>query len=75
MSEELDKEWKRRDWVSNLRQKWTSGGVDKKVLRSLSKNYVPGNGSLMDNLMNANFESVVSVQENNKPDRPNENSD
>lgn len=45
MTDELEKEWKRRAWVQSFRDGYKKGNLDKDTLMALSKNYVEGNGS------------------------------
>lgn len=45
VTDELEKEWRRRAWVQSFRDGYKKGNLDKDTLMALSKNYVEGNGS------------------------------
>lgn len=36
VSEEIEKEWKRREWVKNLKDGWTNGKLNTMTFRTLS---------------------------------------
>lgn len=49
VGDEVEKEWKRREWVSNLRKGWSKGGFDVTTYKTLANNVVPlSDGEVLD---------------------------
>lgn len=71
VSEEVEKEWKRREWVGNLKNGWSSGGLDVETFKTLTSNAVPlSDGQVLDERMksvtemnNPNFESMLNEKQ------------
>lgn len=61
VGDEVEKEWKRREWVSNLRKGWSKGGLDVTTYKTLASNVVPlSDGEVLDDRLKPVVQEISS---------------
>jgi hypothetical protein len=70
VSDEVEKEWKRREWVSNLTKGWKKGGLNVATFKTLTNNAMPMSDDVLDerlkeiaNAHNPNLEELLTKKE------------
>jgi hypothetical protein len=65
--EDVEKEWKRREWVNNLRTGWT-GQLNEQVVRTLSDNNIQRNIPVPSQGLIENLDKIANLNNSRKAD-------
>jgi hypothetical protein len=70
VSGDVDKEWKRREWVGNLTKGWKKGGLTVDTFKTLTSNAMPLSDEVLDERLksvaldkNPEFEQLLEKKE------------